>query len=126
MSKCMDFVSAVREAMALSIPSSLRPTAEISCKKRSIVASCAVFVMIPGGADACSSEVGDDALGFCRASEKSNFRDGLPDYLPDVLPPGNADSQSRVWSGRLRKRREIPVEERWAKRLLDVGKQMTW
>ncbi|KAJ1100768.1 hypothetical protein NDU88_005846 [Pleurodeles waltl] len=37
----MDYVSAVKEAMALSIPSSFRPTTEISCRMRSMVAPCA-------------------------------------------------------------------------------------
>ncbi|KAJ1202812.1 hypothetical protein NDU88_006607 [Pleurodeles waltl] len=97
---------------------------EISCRMRSIVAPCAGSVMIPGGMSACSSEAYDGALEFCRASEKSNCWDGLPDCLPDVLPPGIADSQSRVRSGRLRKRREIPVEVRAAKHQLDTGKQM--
>ncbi|KAJ1145958.1 hypothetical protein NDU88_012241 [Pleurodeles waltl] len=122
----MDFVSAVREAVALSIPSSMRPTAEISCRMCSIVAPCAGSVMISDGVGICtySSEAGDGALEFCRASEKSNCRDGLPDCLPDVLPPGIADSQSRVRSDRLLKRREIPVEERPAKHQPNTGKQM--
>ncbi|KAJ1140978.1 hypothetical protein NDU88_007315 [Pleurodeles waltl] len=91
---------------------------------RSIVAPCTGSVMIAGGVSACSSEAGDGALEFCRASEKSNCWDGLPDCLPDVLPSGIADSQSRVRSVRLRKRREIPVEEQPAKHQPDTGKQM--
>ncbi|KAJ1214899.1 hypothetical protein NDU88_002510 [Pleurodeles waltl] len=114
----MDFDSAV--------PSSLRPTAEISCRMCSIVAPCAGSVMIPDGVGVCicSSEAGGGALEFCRASEKSNCRDGLPECLPDVLPPGIADSQPRVRSDRLQKRRGIPVEEQPVKHQSNTGKQM--
>ncbi|KAJ1159812.1 hypothetical protein NDU88_000317 [Pleurodeles waltl] len=90
----------------------------------SIVAPCAGSVMIPDGVGVCSSEAGDGTLEFCRASEKSNCRDGLPDCLPDVLPSGIADSQPRVRYDRLQRRRGIPVEERSAKHQSNTGKQM--
>ncbi|KAJ1170032.1 hypothetical protein NDU88_001913 [Pleurodeles waltl] len=97
----MDFVSAVSEVIALSIPSSLRPTAEISCGMRSIVAPCTGSAMVLGRVIGCTSEAGKGALECCRASEKSNFQDDLPECLPDILPPGIADSLMRVCSGRL-------------------------
>ncbi|KAJ1099772.1 hypothetical protein NDU88_004868 [Pleurodeles waltl] len=62
----MDFVSAVSEALAMSIPSNLRPTAEISWRRRSTVDSYAGSVMVwcrvvccPAGAGVAPlSEVG--------------------------------------------------------------------
>ncbi|KAJ1203507.1 hypothetical protein NDU88_007292 [Pleurodeles waltl] len=45
----MDFISAVSEAMSLSIPSSLQPTAEISCRMWSMVTLCVTSAMLLSG-----------------------------------------------------------------------------
>ncbi|KAJ1198239.1 hypothetical protein NDU88_002082 [Pleurodeles waltl] len=47
----MDLVSAVNVTMALSIPSNLRPTADISCSMLSIVVPCMSSAMLARGAE---------------------------------------------------------------------------
>ncbi|KAJ1156515.1 hypothetical protein NDU88_009234 [Pleurodeles waltl] len=80
----MDLVSAVSDTMALSIPSSLQLTADISCSIRSIVAPCVSSAMLVQGRGGESSAKGC----FCsrRASENSSCRAGLPVALTVALP----------------------------------------
>ncbi|KAJ1198042.1 hypothetical protein NDU88_001886 [Pleurodeles waltl] len=54
-SRRIDLVSAVSATMALSIPSSVRPTADISCSIRSIDASCVSSAMLVSAMAQCTT-----------------------------------------------------------------------